>query len=90
MKAEKDPDQAELDLRIMKDINAMPAAVQDRFKAISTLYNQVDDITEEERVEARELELKYEKLYMATYDKRAALLKGDQDAVNMDLVKAFD
>lgn len=90
MKAEKDQDQAELDLRIMKDINKMPTEVQDRFKAISSLYNQYDDITEEERVAARELELKYEKLYLAAYEKRAALLRGDEGAVDMSLVEKFN
>jgi len=40
----KDPDMAELELKMSKDINAMPEEVRDRFKAIKVLYDQVNEI----------------------------------------------
>ena len=86
----KDPEQAELELKLTKDINAMPAEVQDRFKAIKVLYDEVNELNEEEEREHRILELKYEKLYQATYVKRAALIRGDQNAVDNALIEAFD
>jgi hypothetical protein len=82
----KDPEQAELELKLAKDINAMPDEVKDRFKAIKVLYDEVNDLNEEEEREHRLLELKYEKLYQVTYQKRAALLRGDQTAVDADLI----
>jgi hypothetical protein len=90
MQAKKDETQAELDARIYKDINAMPAEVADRFKAIAVSYDGVDRLTEEEQLEHRALELKYEKLYSAVYEKRAALLRGDKDAVDQALIDKFD
>ena len=59
----KDPEQAELELKLTKDINAMPDEVKDRFKAIKVLYDEVNELNEEEEREHRLLELKYEKLY---------------------------
>ena len=35
----KDPDQAELEYKICKDINTMPEEVKDRFKALKVLYD---------------------------------------------------
>ena len=35
----KDPDQAELEYKMCKDINAMPEEVRDRFKALKVLYD---------------------------------------------------
>ena len=54
-----------------KDINSMPDEVKDRFKALKVLYDQVNDMDEEEEKEYRLLELKYEKLYQEIYAKRA-------------------
>ena len=59
----RDPDQAELEFKMCKDINAMPEEVRDRFKALKVLYDQVNDMDEEEEKEYRALEIKYEKLY---------------------------
>jgi hypothetical protein len=59
----KDPEQAELELKLTKDINAMPDEVKDRFKAIKVIYDEVNELNEEEEREHRLLELKYEKLY---------------------------
>jgi hypothetical protein len=78
----KDPDQAELEFKMCRDINNMPTEVRDRFKAIMVLYDQVNCLNDEEEKEHRALELKYEKLYQEVYAKRAALIKGDQSAVN--------
>jgi len=90
MKQEKDKDQAELELRIMKDVNAMPAEVQDRFKAIVVGYHEIDAINDEQQLAERELELKYEKLYQQVYEKRAALLRGVEASVDAELVAKFD
>jgi len=59
----KDPEQAELETKLSKDINAMPDEVKDRFKAIKVLYDEINDLNEDEEREHRLLELKYEKLY---------------------------
>lgn len=86
----KDPDTVEMELKLSKDINAMPDEVKDRFKAIKVLYDQVNDLNDEEEREHRLLEIKYEKLYQEVYKKRAALLIGDNSAVDTDLIKLFD
>ncbi len=41
----------------------MPDEVKDRFKAIKVIYDEVNELNEEEEREHRLLELKYEKLY---------------------------
>ena len=86
----KDPEQAELELKMAKDIQAMPAEVQDRFKAIHVLYGQVNAIDEEEDAEYRQLELKYEKLYQQVYAKRTNLLNGEPASVDTELIAKFD
>ncbi len=86
----KDPEQAELELKMSKDILAMPEGVQPRFKALMTLYDQVNRIDEAEDVEYRQLELKYEKMYQTVYAKRLALISGDKGAIEEELVAAFD
>jgi hypothetical protein len=75
----RDPDQAELEYKMCKDINAMPDEVKDRFKALKVLYDQVNDLDDEEEKEYRALEVKYEKLYQEVYKKRALLLKGETE-----------
>ncbi len=50
-----------------KDIMAMPAGVQDRFKACLVLYDDVNALHEAEDQEYRKLELYYEKLYQEVY-----------------------
>ena len=40
----KDPEQAELETKLSKDINAMPDEVKDRFKAIKVLYDEINDL----------------------------------------------
>ena len=86
----KDPEQAELELKMSKDIMAMPEEVQARFKACMVLYDQVNQIDEEEDKEYRKLELAYEKRYQEVYAKRAALISGDKEAVTDELIAAFD
>jgi len=73
----KDPESAEMELKISKDINAMPEEVKDRFKALKVLTDQLHDLDEEEDVAYRAIERKYELLYGDVYAKRAALIKGD-------------
>jgi hypothetical protein len=85
----KDPDQAELEYKICKDINAMPDEVKDRFKALKVLYDQVNELDEEEEKEYRQLELKYEKKYAEIYRKRAALTRGEEEP-NQNLIDAFE
>jgi len=86
----KDPEQAELELKMVKDIQAMPAEVQDRFKALLVLYDEANKINEEEDEEYRKLELKYEKLYAEVYAKRAKIINADADAVSPDLITKFE
>lgn len=86
----KDPQQAELELKMAKDIQAMPEAVQDRFKALHVIYDEVNRIDDDEEREYRALELKYEKMYQEVYAKRLALLNGEQAAVDDELIKKFD
>lgn len=54
----------------------MPAEVKNRFKALKVLYDQVNDLDDEEEKEYRALELKYEALYKTIYDKRSGVLSG--------------
>ena len=85
----RDPEQAELELKITKDIQAMPEEVKDRFKAIKVLYDRVNSMADEEEKEYRELEIKYEKLYAEVYAKRAQLVRGAVDP-DTELIAAFE
>jgi len=73
----KDPESAEVEFKISKDINAMPEEVRDRFKALKVLTDRLHDLDEEEDKAYRAIERKYELLYQKVYAKRAALVKGD-------------
>lgn len=73
----KDPESAEIELKISKDIMAMPEEVKDRFKALKVLTDQLHELDEEEDIAYRAIERKYELLYQKVYEKRATLLKGD-------------
>lgn len=86
----KDPEQAELELKMAKDIMNMPTEVQDRFKALLVLYDEANKITEEEEEEYRKLELKYEKMYSSVYAKRYGVVNGTEGAVDADLISKFD
>ena len=35
----KDPESADIELKICKEINSMPASVRDRFKAVKVLFD---------------------------------------------------
>lgn len=72
----RDPEQAELELKMHRDIGKMPEEVQQRFKALKVLYDQVNDLDDEEEKEYRKIELKYEHLYQAIYKKRAETIAG--------------
>lgn len=86
----KDPEQAELELKMAKDIQNMPADVQDRFKALLVLYDEANKVNEQEEDEYRKLELKYEKLYSKVYEKRAALVCATDSNIDADLCNKFD
>ena len=62
---------------MIKAISNMPEELQARFKALMVLYQNTEDIDEEEEKACRDLELKYEKKYQEIYDQRAKVLKGD-------------
>ena len=47
----RDPPQAENELKISKEIAAMPDDVRDRFKAIKVIYDKCGDLDEEEEKE---------------------------------------
>ena len=83
----KDPEQAEIELRLSKDINAMPEEVKDRFKALKVLTDQLHELDEEEDKAYRAIERKYELLYQKVYAKRAALIKGDTQPEEAQLTK---
>lgn len=85
----KDPEQAEIEFRISKDIKAMPEGVADRFKALKVITDQLHDLDEEEDIAYRAIERKYELLYQNVYAKRAALIKGDVQPDN-DVVAKFE
>ena len=83
----EDPEQAEIELRLAKDICAMPEEVKDRFKALKVLTDKLHDLDQEEDIMYRAIERKYELLYGKVYEKRAALLKGDTEPVDADVEK---
>ena len=72
----KDPESAEMELKISKDIQRMPEEVKDRFKALKVLTDQLHVLDEEEDMAYRAIERKYEHLYCKVYEKRAAILTG--------------
>lgn len=82
----EDPEQAEIELRLSKDICAMPEEVKDRFKALKVLTDQLHGLDQDEDVAYRAIERKYELMYAKVYEKRAALLKGEvqPEAVNVE------
>jgi len=73
----EDPDQAEVELKLCKDICNMPEEVKDRFKALKVLTDELHNLDTEEDVAYRAIERKYELKYAEVYQKRTALLKGD-------------
>ena len=73
----KDPESAEVEFKISKDINAMPEEVKDRFKALKVLTDRLHELDEEEDRAYRQIERKYELLYQQVYAKRSALVKGE-------------
>lgn len=70
----KDPEQAELEHKMMTAINSMDSAVQDRFKALKVVYDAINQAQDEEEQAQRLVEVKYEKLYQQVYQKRAQLI----------------
>jgi len=77
MVEQRDPEQAETELRMSKDINAMPEKVRDRFKALKVLHDSCTALDEEEEKAFRAIELKYETMYQAVYKQRAQLISGE-------------
>jgi hypothetical protein len=63
----KDPEQAELEHKMMTTINSMDSAVQDRFKALKVVYDAINQAQDEEEQAQRLIEVKYEKLYQKVY-----------------------
>ena len=53
------------------------------------LYQDTQDVDEEQAKEVRDLELKYEKKYAQIYDERAKLLNGEMD-IDSTLIEEFD
>jgi hypothetical protein len=88
MVEQRDPEQAETELRMSKDINAMPEKVRDRFKALKVLHDQCTDLDEEEEKAFRAIELKYEVMYSAVYAQRAKLLTGETE-VNAEMLEQY-
>ena len=59
----KDPETADIEMKMFRDINAMPPSVKDRFKALKVLTDQLHALDEEEEMAYRVIERKYELLY---------------------------
>jgi len=79
----RDPNQAEQELLMSKDIMKMPVECIDRFKALKVLYDRCGDADEEEEATYRAIERKYEQLYAGIYLERAQIVAGD-DKLNTD------
>merc|ERR1711957_1129690 len=78
MVEQRDPEVAETELRMSKDINLMPENVRDRFKALKVLHDSCVELDEEEKA-FRAIELKYEVMYQEVYVQRAKLLSGETE-----------
>lgn len=76
MVEQRDPEVAETELRMSKDINMMPENVRDRFKALKVLHDSCVELDAEEEKAFRAIELKYEVMYQEVYKQRAQLLAG--------------
>jgi len=85
----RDPNQAEQELLMSKDIMKMPVEVIERFKALKVLYDRCGDADEEEEKEYRAIERKYEQLYAGIYLERAKIVKGDS-GVDAELLEQYD
>ena len=83
----KDPETAEIELKMCRDINAMPDNVKNRFKALKVLTDQLHALDEEEELAYRVIERKYEHLYSKVYVKRAALIIGTIEPESTILAK---
>lgn len=79
MVEQRDPEQAETELRMSKDIIAMPEKVRDRFKALKVLHDSCTALDFEEEKAFRAIELKYEAMYHECYKQRAQLLSGEAE-----------
>lgn len=86
----QDPEKMELDLKMSKIIEEMPEEVKDRFKALKVIYDQYNDMDEEEQAEYRKLELAYEKKYAQIYQVRSKILNDDSFKIPDDLVEEFN
>jgi len=85
----RDPEQAELELKMHNMIKKFPEEVQQRFMAVKVLYDQTGDIEDEQEKEFRALELKYEKKYQEIYEKRFQVINGKAEN-DPKLVEEFD
>merc|ERR1711957_485595 len=79
MVEQRDPEVAETELRMSKDINLMPENVRDRFKALKVLHDSCVELDDEEEKAFRAIELKYEVMYQEVYVQRAKLLSGETE-----------
>lgn len=85
----RDPEQAELELKMHNMIKKFPEEVQQRFMAVKVLYDQTGDIEDEQEKEFRALELKYEKLYQEVYEKRFQVISAKAET-DKKLIEEFD
>jgi len=63
-------------LKMSKTINTIPEEVKDRFKALKVLYDEQQEIDNEEEKLYRQLELKSEKEHAELYELRRRILLG--------------
>jgi hypothetical protein len=86
----QDPEKMELDLKMSKIIDEMPEEVKDRFKALKVIYDEYNDMDEEEQAEYRKLELKYESKYAQIYSVRSKILNDDSFKIPEELISEFN
>ncbi|KAK9842272.1 hypothetical protein WJX81_003991 [Elliptochloris bilobata] len=60
-------------------IDDLPKPVRDRIDFLRSLQEKRDDLEEEYNAELRALEAKYEALYTPLYEKRAKIVKGEEE-----------
>ena len=72
-----DPEEKEIEQKMVKMINSMPPQVQDRFKILKALADQRSSLSDEFDKEVEELSKKYQELKRPLYEKRSLIVMGE-------------
>ena len=84
-----DPDEKEIEQKMIKVILGMPAEVQDRFKVLHMLSDKRSKLNEEFNDACKKLEAKIMEKKKPLYDQRKAIIAGHNEQFG-DLVQEFD